>query len=144
MGGMVGRDAPPQSRDSPPSSRSVPHPKFFNTPHGHICILPPQKKLKIRILIIGKNQLKGKIFWVSKKYRSNLFFVPKIYGTIFWSKKYWSQKIEVSKKLGSKSFVKIGPVTAEKVLIWTNGYNPGVPVTDCDRSLRLCDQSQTM
>ena len=33
--------------------------------------------------------------------------------------KFWSKKIKASKSLGPKSFVKIGKVSAEILLIWT-------------------------
>ena len=36
------------------------------------------------------------------------------------SKTFWSTKIMTPKKLGQKSFVKMGPVTAEILQIWTN------------------------
>ena len=35
-------------------------------------------------------------------------------------KKFWPRKIMAPKKLGPKCLVKIGPLTAEILLIWTN------------------------
>ena len=39
----------------------------------------------------------------------------------FVSRTFWSTKIMSPKKLGPKSSVKTGPVTAQILLIWTNG-----------------------
>ena len=38
----------------------------------------------------------------------------------FCPRAFWSTKIMTTKKLGPKNLVKIGPVTAEILLIWTN------------------------
>ena len=71
-------------------------------------------------------------FWVRKKFEFNFFgpvkFLVSILGVLikfgvlkkFCPRIFWSTKILNKKKLGPKSLLKIVPVTAEILLIWTN------------------------
>ena len=67
-------------------------------------------------------------FWVQRKIDFEIFFGSnKLWALIkfcvlkkFCPRTFWSTKIMTPKKLGPKSLVKIGPVTAEILLIWTN------------------------
>ena len=63
---------------------------------------------------------------------------------MFGSTEFWSTKIRTSKKLGAKSLAKIGSVTVEILLTWTNvartnvaWTNITVAVADVPRNLRL-------
>ena len=51
-----------------------------------------------------------------KNFGFNTFAGPKIFGL----RRIWSVKIISPKKLDPKSLIKIGPVVAEILLIWTN------------------------
>ena len=57
----------------------------------------------------------------------------------FCPRTFWPTKIRNPKKLGPKSLVKIGPVTAEILLIWTNVARTNVVVVICSR----CSQEAT-
>ena len=57
----------------------------------------------------------------SKNIRYKIIW-SKIFGSkeVFFQNKCWSTKIKNPKKLGPKIFVKIGSVTAEIMVTWTN------------------------
>ena len=60
--------------------------------------------------------------------KRQIIYLQKISLTAFFGhKKYWSKKTSVWKKWDPKSLFKIGLVTAEKFLIWTNVARTNVP-----------------
>jgi len=63
-----------------------------------------------------------KIFWATEKLRLNKIWSTKILGTL----NFLFEKLLGWKKFGSKSCVKIGSVTAEIFLIWTNVTRKGL------------------
>ena len=72
--------------------------------------------------MLGPVKLLVQKFWASQK---DLALKTILSLKKFWSKEVWSknilvQKIMTPKKLGPKSLAKIGLVTAEILLIWTN------------------------
>ena len=75
--------------------------------------------------------MSSKNFVSQKNFKSERkFAVKKILGSKkFGSKKISPKKIKAPKKLGPKFFVKIGSVTTEIFLIWTNAAWTNVTVT---------------
>ena len=70
------------------------------------------------------------MFVVKKKFGSEKNFGLKKFGP----GAFWPTKIMNPKKLGPKSLVKIRPVTAEILLIWTNVARAYVSRTNVDRT----------
>ena len=80
-------------------------------------------KLLVKIIWPPKNCGLKKSFWSEKD---------------FWFKKFWSTEIKALKKLGPKSFVKVGSVTAEILLIWTNVARTYVSWTNVTKIAGFC------
>ena len=84
-----------------------------------------KKKVK-KILfkkISGLTKIVGLQNFAFKGNLSSKFFLGPIKLLVlkkFCPRTFWSTKIMTPKKFGPKSLVKIGPVTAETLLIWTN------------------------
>ena len=73
--------------------------------------------------IFGQKEFTPKqIYWAKKCWAPKNFGLKKYFGSEkdFWFEKFWSTEIKALKKLGPKSLVKVGSVTVEILLIWTN------------------------
>ena len=89
----------------------------------------------------SKKFLGKKIFWSTgpKKYRSKKFGSKNIW--VKWSviQKYFGrQKLKALEKLDPKSLVKIGSVTAEIFLMWTNIASKNVAWTNITVTVGIC------
>ena len=95
--------------------------KLFDLKTNFLKILGLKNKVRFE-KILGPKKFEFKIFS-----GSNRFSGLKLWALIkfwvwkkFFPRTFWSTKIMTQHKFGPKSFVKIGPVTAEILLIWTN------------------------
>ena len=73
-------------------------------------------------------------FWIQR------FWVHKIVGpkNLQGPKKISIKKVKACQKLGPKRFVKIGSVTAETFLIWTNVARTNVALTNVTVTVGIC------
>ena len=96
-------------------------------------ILGPKKFEFHKNKISGLKTLAIIKFWVWKKFS----FQKNLALKKFCPRTVWPTKIITPKKLGPKSLVKIGPVTVEILLIWTNVTRANVAWTYVSKAIGI-------
>ena len=116
-------------------------PKIFDTKNRCPKNLG-KKKLSIQNFLVKQNFFGPKNIWVKKVKiicaQENVWSMKYLGPKKFCPKKCWTSKINAPKKLGPKSLVNIGSVTAEIMPVWTNAATSYVARTNVTMTIGMC------